>query len=157
MLQQTREPRQKQLFNLPSKEGETWGRLEECPRYYVSDQGRVWGDRLTGCKQGNYPAGLISQSFQGTGYLQVGIRTKGGTYRKLVHRLVMKVHGGPPPTENHNRVNHIDRNKTNNRIDNLEWATPLENNVHGMFLKMVDQVGEEEAMSKIQEWMSCQE
>lgn len=45
-----------------------------------------------------------------------------------VHRAVAKVFVDNP--NNYNEVNHKDANKENNRADNLEWVTHLENMTH---------------------------
>ena len=60
------------------------------------------------------------------GYRQVFIERKA----YYVHRLVVRAFHGPPPTAAHTCVNHIDRNKANNAVDNLEYATPSGNARH---------------------------
>jgi len=60
------------------------------------------------------------------GYLRVNVGGK--LKRDRVHRLVAKAFIDNPKYKPF--VNHIDGNKKNNRVDNLEWVTPKENAVH---------------------------
>ena len=62
------------------------------------------------------------------GYIQVGLHKNGKLHAKLVHRLVASTF--IPNPQNKPQVNHIDGDKTNNKIDNLEWCTAKENVQH---------------------------
>lgn len=55
---------------------------------------------------------------------------KGNKKKFKVHRLVA-IHFIPNP-DNKPFVNHIDRDKRNNHISNLEWVTEAENTKHWM-------------------------
>jgi len=62
------------------------------------------------------------------GYNTISIKINKKNPRFYVHRLVAKVF--IPNPENKPEVNHIDGNKLNNNIENLEWCTRSENNQH---------------------------
>ena len=63
------------------------------------------------------------------GYLVVGLWRDGKRKQKYVHRLVAIAFLGPPPSPKH-EVNHKNGDKTDNRVENLEWATHSENGLH---------------------------
>ena len=72
---------------------------------------------------------LITPFAIGHGYMQIKLRKPGG-YRKnlYVHRIVANAFIQNPL--NLREVNHIDGNKENNCVSNLEWVTPHQNRVH---------------------------
>ena len=74
-------------------------------------------------------AKLIEPSDDGHGYLKVYLSKNKETKTCLVHRLVAEVF--LPNPDNLPEVNHIDEDKTNNRVDNLEWKSHRDNCNHG--------------------------
>ena len=102
--------------------------------YQVSNLGRVRGlDRLVKhsgehmrIQKGRILKGLVHSK---DGYVYVGLYKK-GKYKKIkVHRLVGLAFIENP--QNKPMINHIDENKENNKLDNLEWCTAKENENHG--------------------------
>lgn len=87
--------------------------------YEVSDKGRV---RSSITKKIKTPTALPS------GYLCVWLYNggKATVKNKLVSRLVTEAFHGAPPTPRHHAA-HFDGNRSNNRLNNLRWATPKEN------------------------------
>lgn len=62
------------------------------------------------------------------GYPTYAARMNGTVKRLLVHRAVALAF--IPNPERKGFVNHKDGTRTNNHLDNLEWVTPSENNLH---------------------------
>lgn len=70
----------------------------------------------------------IMQLEQVNGYFTLSLKKDGKRKHHKVHRLVAESF-----LENHEEkrcVNHIDGNKENNCVDNLEWVTHSENMIH---------------------------
>lgn len=104
--------------------------------YQVSSYGRiksldrtVTNGNVSYCKKGR----LLSFSNNGTGYLFVNLSKNGNKKREYVHRIVAKMFIENP--NNLSQINHIDENKSNNAVWNLEWCNSLYNNRYGSRLE----------------------
>lgn len=84
--------------------------------YAISEDGRVWSFRR---KIVLRPEEVYN------GYLRVALCVDKEIKHFRIHRLVADAF--IPNPENKTQVNHIDGNRKNNRVYNLEWATPKEN------------------------------
>ena len=72
---------------------------------------------------------IITPVKSGRGYLCVSLYKNGIHKKFLIHRLIAQVFIENP--ENLPQVNHIDENKRNNRVENLEWCTNKYNVCYG--------------------------
>ena len=70
---------------------------------------------------------IIKSSISYHNYVRVPLRKNGKDRKLFLHRLVADAF--IPNPENKEIVNHINGNKQDNRIENLEWCTYSENNV----------------------------
>lgn len=73
---------------------------------------------------------IMSLTANRGGYLKLKLYDKGKIKYESVHRLVAKMF--IPNPYNLPQVNHIDGNKKNNNIDNLEWIDMKGNNIHAI-------------------------
>ena len=102
---------------------EVWLTIQEAPRYAVSSLGRV-KNKKTGR--------ILRPAVDSHGYLHIGLFVDGKQWQidRRVNRLVcMAFHN---EGDFNLEVNHIDGDKFNNAIWNLEWATHLENMRHAI-------------------------
>lgn len=72
---------------------------------------------------------VLKQKTNKDGYKYIGLSNHGKTLYAKIHRLVAETFISNP--NNYLVVNHIDEDKTNNRVDNLEWCTTKYNNQYG--------------------------
>jgi len=94
--------------------------IKDFEDYQVDTNGIIYG------KNGN-PL-KPSRNKHGQGYCIVQLRKNGKTYGQAVHIIVAKTFIDNP--ENKKQVNHINGNKADNRVENLEWNTQSENMQH---------------------------
>lgn len=97
-----------------------WRKIEGYDNYSISEDGKIRNDR------NGY---IRKNTINNTGYYVVSFKVDGKSKIELVHRLLALAF---IDREDSNRdcVNHIDGNKLNNGLDNLEWVTKAENNAH---------------------------
>jgi hypothetical protein len=112
---------------------EIWKKLELYPLYEVSSHGRIRSiDRkkgLDGSKQ-NRSGRLLKPGIDKRGYMKISLDSEHGRKTLKVHRLVASSFFDALENESLYEVNHKDRNKVNNHIENLEWVSPSENVEH---------------------------
>lgn len=97
--------------------------------YQVSSFGRVKSFDITD-NLGRIRKGRILKGCKNTnGYLLVNLYKNSIGHSKNIHRLVAEAF--IPNPDNKPQVNHIDEDKTNNVVSNLEWMTVKENSNHG--------------------------
>ena len=65
---------------------------------------------------------------QDRGYFQITLKKENRKVTKRIHRLVAEHYIENP--YNLPQVNHIDENKTNNHVSNLEWVSHHQNQIH---------------------------
>lgn len=91
-------------------------------KYFVSSFGRVRNNKKR----------IIATSLDKRGYARVYLYCGKKKRTCTVHRLVAKSFIENPC--NKDQVNHIDGNKANNKVENLEWSTGKENMRHKIYV-----------------------
>ena len=102
---------------------ENWRFIEANSDYMVSDHGRILSFK-------GKSKLIISSSITAKGYEYVAIRQKGIYVGYSVHRLVATAF--IPNPKRLPQVNHLDGNKLNNHVANLEWCDANDNVMHAI-------------------------
>ena len=109
---------------------EIWKRIKDTD-YEVSSFGRVKSiDRVIETELGyrHLKGRLLTPTDNGKGYLKVFFCKNNKKYPQYVHRLVAGAF--IENKDNKKYINHIDYNRNNNHVSNLEWVTAKENYHH---------------------------
>lgn len=104
-------------------DAEIWKPIEGYSDYSISNYGRVLSLKSELPK-------ILKPGANGHGYHRVHLLKDSKDKYPNVARLVAKAF--IPNPENKHQINHIDGNKTNNHISNLEWVTDSENKKHAI-------------------------
>lgn len=84
------------------------------PVYFADKEGNIYRENKR-----------LSPVNNGIGYFQIKLRSSGKRLNRYIHRLVWETFVGPIP-EGY-EINHIDHDKANNALSNLEVVTHSEN------------------------------
>jgi hypothetical protein len=85
-------------------------------KYYITSDGQVFSEYLNDYLKPFYSKG---------GYVRVKLNFGDRSKKFMMHRLVAQAFIENPDNKPH--VDHIDCNRSNNNVENLQWVTPKEN------------------------------
>ncbi|AXQ67825.1 HNH endonuclease [Bacillus phage Kioshi] len=122
-------------------EKEIWkslkGVVDNGDNYSVSSLGKIRNDKLD----------IVLKHAINKGYHCVGLCSKSKRINYTVHRLVALAFLDNPSDKE--QVNHLDGNKSNNKLSNLEWSTRSENTKHAYDTGLSSRVGEKNSKNKL--------
>lgn len=130
--------------NLASEFGEVWRPVKGYEsNYEVSNLGNIRSikRRINHPRLGHQHREMLVHRFRDNldSYIDFGLWKDGKCKQVPLHRLVAEAF--IPNPENKPFVNHIDGNKRNNKVDNLEWVTCGENNEHAFITGLNPRTG----------------
>lgn len=106
-------------YSWESYPDDKWTTLKKYPNYEITVYGKIRNKLNNKIQKGG---------LNHSGYVVYGLKNDKGNHREKAHRLVAETFIDNP--KNREIVNHKNGIKTDNRVENLEWCTRLENNQH---------------------------
>lgn len=125
---------------------ETWKSIDGYDDIYeVSNMGRVKSLK----RKGRVNDIIIRQSTRDDGYKMVVLRKDRKSQSFFVHRLVLSSFTGNLNPDIFNQVNHINSNRADNRLSNLEWSNNSLNQKHAFKYGFQNNTGDNNPGHKI--------
>lgn len=93
--------------------------IPEYPNYLITQDGKVFSKSHKK---------FLKLKKDGSGYMMINLYNNTIKKYALVHRLVAEIY--IPKIQGKNIVNHKNKNKSDNRVENLEWVNESENMIH---------------------------
>ena len=120
--------------------------------YQVSNMGRVRSvDRVIAIKDGSmrkHKGKVLKTYLNNKGYELLKLSNDNGVTNKTVHRLVLETFK-PHVNMKDLEVNHMDGDKLNNHLTNLEWSTGHDNVLHAYNTGLITNIGEGSPNAKL--------
>lgn len=144
---------EKEIIKVNNLDGEIWNPVHGYEEYYaVSNFGRIkslTGKRPSKTHRNGYlfknKETLIKNQIRND-YYSFTASVCGKLKNMKIHRYIAMAF--IPNPENKPCINHIDGNKLNNSLDNLEWCTRSENTNHSLYV-LGKNIGEKSGTAKI--------
>lgn len=123
--------------------------ITEFDRYMIDTSGNVYScivGRGKLARNSGSPQRVLKQVLDTTGYYIVSLTDGKVKRNRSIHRLLALAY--IPNPNNLPHVNHIDGNKTNNNLDNLEWTSVLDNTQHAIRIGLTNPMSDERCPNK---------
>lgn len=117
--------------------------------YLISNLGNLRRVEYVSRKGDIVPERQIAYYVNSQGYIATKIKINGKFKTKSAHRLIAEAF--IPNPDNKPQINHIDNNRKNNSIENLEWVTAKEN-IHHCIRQKRNPIGEKHGSAVLTEY-----